>query len=259
MRTRKTIATISYNTEEFLRKKLEKLCEQQLICDFMYIPHKKESDEAKNHIHLWIKPNTMLDTMDLQKILSEQDPSGNKKPLKCIDFKYSDIDEWILYDQHYAPYLASKGESREYHYKKEDFRYYDEDTFEDNYMHAFRGSKWAERNQLLQQLNDGRVKFSDLIRSGQVPLMQAPALNAYKFMLQADKKLDRNGRPNHEEEYEDDELQARKNVTDFQRAREIRKRKEEKQKQLELETKEGGFMEIPEEDPFAEGSDFGTP
>lgn len=248
MRTRKPIATISYNHEEFLRGRLDDLKRRHLISDYMFIPHKKEQDEAKDHIHLWIRPNQTLDTMQIQEEMKEPNP---KERRGCIDFVSSDIDEWILYTQHYKPYLASKGQNREYHYQKEDFRFADEDNFQENYVHAFRGSKWAERNQLLQQLNDGTVKFSELIKSGQIPLNMASQLNAFKYLLADDKKVFRNGRAGHEEDEEDDNEQARTNAA-RSKAREIRKRKEQ-QKQLELEAKEGGFMECPEEDPFAEG------
>ena len=152
MRTSKPIATISYNSREFLIKKLDELYENHKISDYMLIPHFAEADETKkNHTHLHIKPNTLLDTMELQAYFKEFDPQNPKKPLGCIDFVISDVDHWILYCQHYPPYLASKGESREYTYHKDDFIYKDEDTFEDKYYHAFKGSDWAKRWELLQR------------------------------------------------------------------------------------------------------------
>ena len=66
MRTSKPIATISYNTEEYLVSRLQELVRNKKICDYMYIKHFKEEDETKDHIHLWIKPNTLIDTMDIQ-------------------------------------------------------------------------------------------------------------------------------------------------------------------------------------------------
>ena len=72
MRTSKPIATISYNSETYLRDKLNELIKSHKISDYMFIKHKAESDERKDHIHLWIKPNTLLDTMDLQKHFTEK-------------------------------------------------------------------------------------------------------------------------------------------------------------------------------------------
>lgn len=182
MRTSKQISTISYNSPVFLEQKLQELARNHKISDYMYIYHYAEEDEKKNHIHLWIKPNTLLDTMDLQKHFTELDIKNPTKPLKCIDFRISNSDDWILYTQHFEPYLATKGESRQYHYEKDDFQYYDEDTFDDLYNHAFKGSEWAKRNQILQQLVQNQLNPSDLILNGTVPLNMASQLNSFKYM-----------------------------------------------------------------------------
>ena len=107
MRTSKPIATISYNSQEFLVHQLELLIKNHKISDYIFINHFAEADEKKNHIHLWIKPNTLLDTMDLQKHFTELDPKNPTKPFKCIDFRISQVDDWILYNQHYAQSLKS--------------------------------------------------------------------------------------------------------------------------------------------------------
>lgn len=199
MRTSKPIATISYNSQEFLVQKLDELIQNHKISDYVFINHFAEEDEKKNHIHLWLKPNKLLDTMDLQKYLTELDPKNPTKPLKCIDFHISKIDDFILYGQHYAPYLASKGESREYHYTKDDFVYYDEDTFDDLYNHAFKGSEWAKRNQILEALRDNTTSAPQLILNGTVPLNMATNLSALeKMMYQSG--LERGAHKNHEEQ-----------------------------------------------------------
>lgn len=204
MRTSKPIATISYNSQEFLVQQLDVLVKNHKICDYMFINHFAEEDEKKSHIHLWIKPNTLLDTMDLQHHFTELNPSNPTKPFKCIDFRFSDVDDWILYSQHFEPYLASKGESREYHYTRDDFVYNDEDTFDDLYNHAFKGSEWAKRNQILQALSEGQNNPISLILNGTVPLNMASQLNSFKYM-QTHYGLDRGGRPNHEVEGDEDD------------------------------------------------------
>lgn len=203
MRTSKPIATISYNTQEFLYAKLEELIRNHKICDYIFINHFAEEDESKNHIHLWIKPNTLIDTMELQKHFLELDPLKPSKPLKCIDFRASHVDDWILYCQHYKPYLASKAESRQYHYTRDDFVYADEDSFEDLYNHAFKGSEWAKRNQILEQLHRGTVNPTELILNGTVPLNMASQLNAFKYM-QSHYGTNRGERSGHEPEGDED-------------------------------------------------------
>lgn len=199
MRTSKPISTISYNTIPFLDTKLAELVRNHKISDYMYIFHHAEKDEKKDHIHLWLKPNTLLDTMDIQHFLTE--PTDNpSKPLKCIDFRIThDTDDWILYSQHFRPYLATKGESRDYLYTRDDFRFCDEDTFDDLYMHAFKGSKWAQNNQILQQLTNGDVSPVDLIKNGTIPLGMACQLSAFNYMNTHTNGVDRGGRQDHEQ------------------------------------------------------------
>ena len=154
MRTRTGhVSTISYNSENFLKTKLNELCEKHIISDYMYIKHHPEEDERKEHIHLVIRPNQKIDTMEIQDYLTEVIPDG--KPLKCIDFRRtSDLDEWILYELHHPEYLLSKGESRKYVYTKDDFCFYDEDTFEYNYYHAFHASKWAQNRSITKHIKE---------------------------------------------------------------------------------------------------------
>ena len=130
--------------------KLDELIRNHVISDYMYIEHLPEEDEKKKHIHLWIKPNKLLDTMDLQEFFKEDDPN-NKKPLGCKDFRFAKTDDWILYNQHFQPYLAYKGEDRGIYYQKSDFNFYDEDQFDYLYNHAMKGSEFARRYQILQR------------------------------------------------------------------------------------------------------------
>lgn len=199
MRTSKPVSTISYNSKEFLTGKLEELIRNHKISDYMAIFHYAEKDETKDHWHLLIKPNTLIDTMDIQDFFKEFDPEYPTKPKKCIDFRIThDIDDWILYSQHYAPYLASKAESREFHYAKSDFIYHDEDNFNDLYLHAFKGSAWAKQYQILEQLNSKQLSPIDLIKNGTVPLNMASQLNAYKYMEKHYSTLDRGSHTGHD-------------------------------------------------------------
>lgn len=201
MRTSKPISTISYNTIPFLQSKLQELLRNHKICDYMFIQHSAEADEKKDHIHLWIKPNTLLDSMDIQEFLKELDPSKPDKPLKCMDFRFChDTDDWILYSLHFPAYLASKCESREFTYVKDDFFFADEDTFDDLFMHAFKGSKWAQNNAIIQNLINDGLSPIELITSGVVPLNMATSLNAFFYLGTKYGGLNRGGRPNHEEE-----------------------------------------------------------
>ena len=200
MRTCKPISTISYNTKEFLIDRLDKLLKDHKISFYVMIWHFPEVDEKKGHWHLLIFPNTLLDSMDIQDYLTEVDPM-HPKPLRCIDFRSTrDIDDWILYSQHYRPYLLSKMEDREYMYNRSDFICSDEDTFDDLYRHAFHGSKWAQGNQIIEQLKTKRGAL-DLINNQSIPLALAQSAYVYQ-KLRREASLDRGDHRNHE--FDDD-------------------------------------------------------
>ena len=112
--TKSPISTISYNTEEFLKSRLEEWYECHWIQAYMYIKHKGE-DGDKDHIHLRIIPNMRLDPMDLSLELREYEP-GNDKPLGVRPWQNSKEEDWILYAVHDKDYLRIK------YGKKEDKR-----------------------------------------------------------------------------------------------------------------------------------------
>jgi len=130
MATQKPISTISYNTEPFLKEKLETWLNAHIIQAYQYICHKGE-DGDKDHIHLRLEPNKKLDPMDLIEQLREYQ-LGKDKPLGCRPFRPSKEEDWILYAVHDEQYLKLKyggGEKGEkLPYKWQDIRvpeYYD--------------------------------------------------------------------------------------------------------------------------------------
>ena len=106
MATQKPLSTISYNTESFLKEKLESLYKAHIIQSFQYIKHKGE-DGDKDHIHLRLEPNKRIDPMDLAEKFIELDPN-NVKPLCCRPFRPSKEEDWILYAVHDKDYLSLK-------------------------------------------------------------------------------------------------------------------------------------------------------
>lgn len=110
MATQKPISTISYNSEVFLREKLENWVSCHLIQAYQYIWHKGE-DGDKDHIHLRVEPNRKLDPMDLTDALKEY-TSSNDKPLGCRPWRPSSEEDWIEYVVHDPDYLKVKGEDQ---------------------------------------------------------------------------------------------------------------------------------------------------
>lgn len=106
MATQNPISTISYNSEAFLREKLDTWIKAHIIQAYHYIKHKGE-DGDKDHIHLRIEPNKKLDPMDLQEALLEY-VQDNPKPLACRPFRKSKEEDWFLYVVHDPDYLKLK-------------------------------------------------------------------------------------------------------------------------------------------------------
>lgn len=195
MNTRKCISTISYNTLPYLEKVLADLIHDELISSYMFIQHKKEEDELKDHIHLFLVPNKQLNTLTLRKRFIEIDLNCPDRPLGVIDFKPSNSDDWILYCLHYSPYLESKCESRIYEYRKEDIHYSDYYIFEDDYYHAFRCSDWIKQYNVIKNIDCGLDPY-ELITKGIVPISLSSSLIAFDNLKI--KHTVRNGRANHE-------------------------------------------------------------
>lgn len=71
MKTIKPIATVSWNTEEFLVKQLNNLVNDHVILFWFYVKHFAESDEKKEHIHLYLEPDIRVDTNELRSNFEE--------------------------------------------------------------------------------------------------------------------------------------------------------------------------------------------
>lgn len=121
MATQKPVSTISYNTEPFLREKLDTWVKAHIIQAYQYICHKGE-DGDKDHIHLRIEPNKKLDVMTLAEELREYQ-MGDDRPLGVRPFRPSKEEDWILYAVHDSDYLklkyggGEKGEKLPYDWK----------------------------------------------------------------------------------------------------------------------------------------------
>ena len=132
MKTSKPVATISFNTEPFLRGKLRELTKAGVIEFWAYIKHKPEPDEGgdeasgKAHFHVYMEPAKLVQTTEVRAEFREPDPA-NTKPRGCLQVVKSNFDNWYLYGLHNPDYLASKGERRVYSYQPDDFVSSDED------------------------------------------------------------------------------------------------------------------------------------
>lgn len=119
MKTKRLVSSIGYNSEAFLSATLARLVSAGVIEWAHYIRHRAEEDEEKDHWHLVMMPCKTLDTRALQREFDEVDLMHPGKPLSVLPFRFSSsLDLWLLYAIHYKPFLASKGQTRAFHYDR---------------------------------------------------------------------------------------------------------------------------------------------
>lgn len=171
MATLKPISTISYNTEAFLKEKLEQWLKAHLISAYLYICHKGE-DGDKDHIHLRIEPNKKLDPMDLSEELKEYQ-IGKEKPLGVRPWRPAKEEDWILYALHDKNYLNAKyggGEDGEkLPYQKDDLKCNEDYDLEIAYIRAKAYLKHTASG-TLQRLKQGENPLN-LIGEGVNPFL----------------------------------------------------------------------------------------
>ena len=197
MRTSKPISTISYNSAFYLEGTLNEMLRSHVITFWACILHKAEEDEKREHWHVYMEPNKMLDTAILQDRFIES--VYGDKPLKCLPFQSSNSDDWILYSEHNEEYLLSKQEMRRYHYGRDDFYTSDDDYFDELYRHAHVQSKWATERKKLHLLRDMMNEGenpANLVYSGLFSVKESCGINALMRMG----NTFRNGRKGHEED-----------------------------------------------------------
>ncbi len=201
MITRTNISTISYNTDDFLTFKLNELIKNHSIEFWSFINHIPEEDETKAHKHLFIIPAGTVDTFELSDFLKEIDVFNPLlPPLGTIFWKHSKFVDWYLYALHDIDYLASKGESRMYHYSKSEFVVSEYDYFNE-LIHSCDFSQYTKHKKLREAVQTD-VSFRDLFANGFIPVQQigqySMAYNLLKYGDMNYDKTERNGRDGHE-------------------------------------------------------------
>ena len=196
MRTSKPIATISYNTPEYLKLKLEELRKAGRLSEWYFIHHKAEADEKKDHIHLYAVPSKMLQTDDLTKEFLQPDPAKPGQFVTCPRWVSSKFQDWYLYAIHDAAYLASKGQTRMYHYRLDDVQAYDRDALEECVREIDLTTVNAVKR--MQDAQKAGLSYAQFFKSGGVPINAVRAYEeAWKLLQMAG--TFRNGREGHEE------------------------------------------------------------
>ena len=197
MRTTKPIATISFNTPEYLSLKLDELLKSGIISFWAFVRHKPEDDEGglKYHQHVYVVPSKMLQTDDLRTQLKEFDPSHPDKPLGVLTWNSSRFDPWYLYAIHDKRYLASKGQTRKFHYAENEVISSDEDDLLCK-VRSIDMLSLTPYEDIIEAQSQG-VSWNDYFRRGTIPLPQIKLYQEAWYTLMGVDSTNRNGKPNH--------------------------------------------------------------
>lgn len=195
MKTSRPFSTISYNTPDYLRVRLEELVSRRAVSFYAFISHKAEEDETKDHIHLYIVPNGSQNTDDILDHLKEFTFSDPTRPLGCMPAKSSKFGDWALYSTHNALYLASKGQSRRYSYTIEDMVTSNFDYF----LEEWKNIDMSKLNRffMLSTAVDEGIPFESLLSTGQIPIQQIFAYEKAYQLLSGAYKTYRGDRETH--------------------------------------------------------------
>lgn len=203
MRTNEMITTVTWNSEEFLIQVLEDLEREGIIEYYLYMYHISEDDEyeKKDHIHLMVKPNRVVDTVVFRSYFFEEDPENDKpiKPLPFEKLRKSNFSDFFLYTLHDKSYLAYKGQARKFHYSVKQYVCSSEELLNEFNRRAHTEGDFALHCRRMELINNEDLKPSDLILQGYMPLQMANNINALMNL----KTTYRNGRMGHGDAAED--------------------------------------------------------
>lgn len=184
MKTRLPFSTISFNTPAFLAEKLNELRRAKILSEWFYITHKPEDDEAgkREHQHVYMIPSKQVQTDDIRAELKEYDPANPEKPRGTLIFKSSKFGNWYLYAIHDPDYLASKGETRRYHYRYEDIVASDPDVLREL---VYEIDVVAELGQFkgMQDAKKRGLSFQQYFNQGKIPPQQIRAMQTAWEMI----------------------------------------------------------------------------
>lgn len=197
-RKSKPISFISWNTEPFLKSKLDELINKDTILFYMFIKHVPEDDETKPHIHLFVIPNGTLDTDAFRGLFDEFDPNNPHKPIRLSPYKPSKFLDAYLYFLHDINYLANIGQTRKYHYLDADIVTSDYDYMHELYLTSDRSKLNGSKVQMVAEAIADGMTWSQYVSHGHVPVQQLPQYRMLWETLSSPNITYRNNRTGHE-------------------------------------------------------------
>lgn len=207
------ISTISYNSFDFLKDKLNYLVKIGELNYFEFIKHLPDTDDRKLHYHVFMIPNKAQDYNQLRNCFREScSVHIDKKINKFIKFDYPLLvskthfnfnffkdkkimlvnktrkyGDWYWYSIHDKDYLRAKGLTRNIHYCDDDIYSYDKDMHRNLLeINPLRDFCQMGDNQIMSYLVDcvqNNVSIGDVLAEGYIPLGKVTYAINYYFQV----------------------------------------------------------------------------
>lgn len=176
MKTKQYISTICYSTSSRMKLVLDGLVTTGKLDFYVFIEHKKEEDELKDHKHLLVFPSSAVNTSELDVALIDLQEDGQKLGT-CGIWKTvgkNNVSDWLLYALHEPMYMRLKGyDDRKYTYKDSEFITSNEDGLFTLIFDAFHDSKFTFNRRIIDLLlrsPDISQSGRELVLNGYIPL-----------------------------------------------------------------------------------------
>lgn len=214
MQTRKPVATISFNSHDYLTGRLQELTQNGVLEFWAVIEHQPEPDEVndeaghKTHFHVYMEPAKQVQTTALRDQFKEPDPVFGK-PKGCLQIVSSRFDDWYLYALHEPAYLASKKQARVYVYDATQVVSSDAGDLQQK-VAAIDLSGRDTYLTMWQYQAAGRT-FAEYMIAERIAVRDVAAFNK-AWNVMASFGLSRNGRPGHENSFKDIEQTTLPNI-----------------------------------------------
>lgn len=128
--TSSLISTICYDDVLDPSVVIKRLRDMESIDFGLWIKHKPDEDDKKEHYHILLQPSSRVDTNLLRNSFFCGSNGDGQSVYSCLPFRKTlDINHWLLYSLHDENYLNSKMQERKFHYCIGDLKSTEDEDF----------------------------------------------------------------------------------------------------------------------------------
>lgn len=206
MKTQKAISNVAYHRPEVFETIVNVLRESNAIGPCLWISHKAEGGDTKNHLHFVLLGGfKTYNTDGLSTLFGFDVIDGQKQSVTNLWKTSTSINDWLLYGIHDTTYLLRKGMERQYTYTFDDVKCTkgDEDILNELKQEArdYLEQSGDKIYRVLRLCVKKGISFPRIVADGLIPVNSVyQAYQAYRLILY------RYGEPSSERGIQENEL-----------------------------------------------------